>query len=154
MKKEDLDFLNSHKDCNFVEKKIKVSSKFIENKDDVLKEIKNFSPIDGWISTQSTSARRIQSSQFEVKDEYIISGEFCNSNGVSLSVRFNGEKWMLISYIEAEEDELLIKRKVKQLSKISDNTYINYDVFYKFDSDFGYRPYCSAFIGFTEGKND
>lgn len=154
MKKEDLDFLNSHKDCNFVEKKIKVSSKFIENKDDVLKEIKNFSPIDGWISTQSTSARRIQSSQFEVKDEYIISGEFCNSNGVSLSVRFNGEKWMLISYIEAEEDELLIKRKVKQLSKISDNTYINYDVFYKFDSNFGYRPYCSAFIGFTEGKND
>lgn len=154
MKKEDLDFLNSHKDCNFVEKKIKVSSKFIKNKDDVLKEIKNFSPIDGWISTQSTSARRIQSSLFEVKDEYIISGEFCNSNGVSLSVRFNGEKWILISYIEAEEAELLIKRKVKQLSKISDNTYINYDVFYKFDSDFGYRPYCSAFIGFTEGKND
>lgn len=154
MKKEDLAFLNSQKDCDFSEVKISVSSKSIVINDDIIKEIKNFSPIDGWISTQSTSARRIQNSQFEVGDEYIISGEFYNSNGVSLSVRFNGEKWILISYIEAEDGELLLKRKVKQLSKINDNTYINYDVFYKFDSDFGYRPYCSTFVGFTEGKND
>lgn len=152
MKKEDLDFLNSQKDCNFSEVKIKVSSKSIETNDDVIKEIKNFLPFHGWISTQSTSAHRIQNSQFEVGDEHIISGEFYNSNGVSLSVRFNGEKWIIITYIESEDGEIVLKRKVRQLSKINDNTYLNYNVFYKFDSDFGYRPYCSAFVGFTEEK--
>lgn len=154
MEKEDLEFLNTQlktKDV-FLEVKIKISSKFVSNNEDVVKEIKNFSPTDGWISLQSSSAERIQDSDFAVADERILAGEFYNSNGISLSVRFDGEKWTFITCHEIEEGDLVLKRNVRQLSKINNNTYLNYDVFYKFDTDFGYRPYCSAFTGFTEEK--
>lgn len=154
MEKEDLDFINSQlktKD-DFTEVRIKVSSKSVGNNEDVVKEIKNFSPADGWISLQSSPAKRIQNSDINVGDEHIIAGEFYNSNGVSLTVRFDGEKWIFITCHEIEGGNLVLKRNVRQLSKINDSTYLNYDVFYKFDADFGYRPFCSAFTGFTEGK--
>lgn len=154
MEKEDLGFLNSqlkNKD-DFQEVRIKTSSKFITNNEDAVKEIKNFSPSDGWVSLQSQSAKRIQNADFDIGDEHILAGEFCNSNGLSLSVRFDGSQWTFITYHELEDGDLVLKRNIRQLSKINDSTYLNYDVFYKFDADFGYRPFCSAFTGFTEEK--
>lgn len=153
MEKIDLDFLNKQYHGGFSQIKISVSSQLVENNSEVLDKIKNFSPTDGWISLQSTPAERWKD-DFDTKDEYIIAGEFYNTNGTSLSVRFDGERWNLYTYWENDEGETVIKRNVKQLSKIDDNTYLNYDVCYKFDSDLGYRPYCSAFTGFTEEKND
>ncbi|MCR5290524.1 MAG: hypothetical protein K6E51_11065 [Treponema sp.] len=156
MEKRDLDFLNEQTGCEneFSEVKINVSTKTIENHADMVKAIKDFAPVDGWISLQSSSAKRIQNANFDVGNEHVLAGEFYNSNGLSLSVRFNGEHWALITYLESEEGELVIKRNVRQLSKINDNTYLNYAVFYKLDSKLdpklGYRPYCSAFIGFSE----
>lgn len=152
MKKEDLDFINAQTKNEFSEVKINVSSKSIENNADVVKAIKDFAPIDGWISLQSSSAKRIQNAEFETGKESVLAGEFCNSNGLSISVRFDGDCWTIITFNESDDGELVLKRNVKQLSKINDNTYLNYDVFYKFDSELGYRPYCSAFTGFSEGK--
>ena len=154
MEKEDLEFVNSKlKTKNiFSEAMINVSSKSVANKEDAVKEIRNFSPADGWISLQSSSAKRIQNSDINVADEHILAGEFYNSNGISLSVRFDGERWIFVTCHKVEEGDLVLKKNVRQLSKINDTTYLNYDVFYKFDADFGYRPYCSAFKGFTEEK--
>ncbi|MCR4938734.1 MAG: hypothetical protein K5930_01335 [Treponemataceae bacterium] len=152
MEKKDLDFLNAQTKNEFSEVNINVSSKSEENNENVVNAIKDFAPIDGWISLQSSSAKRIQNTDFEVGNEHVLAGEFYNLNGVSLSVRFNGDHWTLITYYESEGGELVLKRNVRQLSKINDKTYLNYDVFYKFDSELGYRPYCSAFTGFSEGK--
>lgn len=153
MEKEDLEFLNKQYDCKnkFSEAKISVSSKYLDSNEDVVREIKNFSPTDGWISLQSTPAYRVQCADLKVGDEHILAGEFCNSKE-ALSVRFNGEKWVFITFLEVEGEKSDIKRKVRQLSKFGNSMYLNYDVFYKFDPDFGYRPYCSAFKGFTEEK--
>lgn len=153
MEKEDLEFLNSQCEKNeFSEAKINISSKSLEHHEDVIKEIKKFVPYDGWISLQSSPAKRIQDVNFDVNKGHILAGEFYNSKKESLSVRYDGDKWMFITYQESDDGKLVIKRKVRQLSKIGDNIYLNYDVFYKFDSELGYRPYCSAFTGFTEGK--
>lgn len=152
MNKEDLDFLNSQSKEKFSEAGLSINSKSIDNNDEVVKVIKDFSPSDGWISYQSSSAERIKSADFDVKKENIIAGEFYNSNGISLSVRFNGEVWNFFTYAEADNGESLIKKTVKQLSKINNDTYLIYDVYYKFDTELGYRPYCSAFTGFMEGK--
>ncbi len=153
MEKEDLKFLNSQCKNEFSEVKIIISSKSIENHEDVIKEIKNFVPNDGWISLQSTPVMRIHGVDFDVAQEHVIAGEFYNSKKESLSVRYDGEKWIFITYQESENGELAIKRNVRQLSKISNNTYLNYAVFfYEFDMKFGYRPYCSAFTGFMEDK--
>ena len=156
MEKIDLDFLNTQlklKDKDvFSEVKIKVSSMCVVNNEDAVKEIKNFSPVDGWISLQSSSAKRIRNTDFEVGDEHILAGEFINSNGVSLSVRFDGEEWNFVTCCELDSGNLVLKRNVRQLSKINDNTYLNYEAYYRYDSELGYRPYCSAFNGFTEGK--
>ena len=152
MNKEDLNFLNSQSGKNFSETKVSINSKSIENNASVIKAIKEFSPSDGWISYQSSSAERIKSADFEIKNENIIAGEFYNSNGISLSVRFNGEMWKFFTYTKSEDGELLLKINKKQLSKLSNDIYLTYDVYYKFDSELGYRPYCSAFTGFTEEK--
>lgn len=151
MEKKDIEFLNEHnKDSNFSEVQILLSSKMIDNNDSVINEIKNFQPNDGWVSFQSTSAKRINSADFDSNGENILAGEFHNSQGVSLSIRFDGEKWGLYSCKEDGEGEFVLKRNVKQLSKINDKTCLNYSVYYKFDAEIGYRPYCSAFKGFTE----
>lgn len=152
MNKEDLDFLNDKTKCNFCETKICVYSKSVDTNAEVLQEIKNFSPSDGWISFQSTPAKRINGIDFEVTEENILAGEFYNSNGTSLSVRFDSDNWKLFTYREAEEGFPVLKKNVKQLSKIGNDTYLNYDVFYEFDNELGYRPYCSTFTGFSEEK--
>ena len=152
MNKEDLDFLNDKTPFNFCETKICISSKTIGTNAEVLQEIRNFSPSDGWISYQSSPAKRISGMSFEVSGEYILAGEFYNTNGTSLSVRFNGENWNLFSYRESDDGVVVLKKNVKQLSKLGDNTFLNYDVFYKFDNELGYRPYCSTFTGFSEDK--
>ena len=152
MNKEDLDFLNSKNGEKFSEAKLTISSKSIDAKDDVINAIKGFSPSAGWVSYQSSSAEWIKSDGFEFKHENIIAGEFYNSDGISLSVRFNGEVWNFFTYAESDTGELLIKKTVKQLSKISDDTYLTYDVYYRFNSELGYRPYCSVFTGFSEEK--
>ena len=157
MEKEDLEFLNKQYDCKneFSETKISVSSKSFDSNEDAVREIQNFSPTDGWISLQSTPAYRVQSADITIGGEHILAGELCNSKE-SLSVRFNGEKWVFTTFREEEcenaNEESYVKRKVRQLSKFGNSTYLNYAVFYKFDPDFGYRPYCSAFKGFTEEK--
>ena len=76
MEKEDLEFVNSQlKTKNiFSEAMINVSSKSVANKEDAVKEIRNFSPADGWISLQSSSAKRIQNSDINVADEHILAG--------------------------------------------------------------------------------
>lgn len=152
MNKDDLDFLNSKNGVKFFEANIKINSKSMNTKEDVIKAIKDFSPSDGWISYQSSPAERVKSADFEIKNENIIAGEFYNSNGISLSVRFNGEVWKFFTCTESEDGELMLKMNKKQLSKLSNETYLTYDVYYKFDSELGYRPYCSAFTGFTEEK--
>lgn len=152
MNKEDLDFLNDKTQCNFCETKICISSKTIGTNAEVLQEIRNFSPSDGWISFQSSPAKRINDMDFEVVGEHVLAGEFYNSNGTSLSIRFDGESWNLFSYRESDDGVVVLKKNVKQLSKLGDNTFLNYDVFYKFDNELGYRPYCSAFTGFSEDK--
>lgn len=152
MEKEDLEFINSQTKDTFCDVKLSIITKCIDNNEALATEIKNFLPADGWISTQSTPAYRIQNSEFDIGDEHILAGEFYNSEKRSLSVRFNGDKWILTTYNEALDGELVLKQNVRQLSKIKDNVYLNYAVFYKYNTDFGYRPYCSAFIGFTEGK--
>ena len=152
MNKEDLFFLNDKTKCNFSETKICVYPKSVGTNAEVLQEIKNFSPTDGWISFQSTPAKRILGMDFELTDEHILAGDFFNSNGTSLSVRFDSENWKLFTYRESEEGVSVLKKNVKQRSKIGNDTYLNYDVFYKFDNELGYRPYCSAFTGFSEEK--
>lgn len=153
MEKKDLEFLNKYKDnnCIFSEKKIAISHESATCTSEVLKKIQEFFPSDGWISCQSSSAERWKA-DFDIKNEHIIAGEFYNSNGSSLSVRFGGDNWSLYTYRECDEGETVIKITTQQLSKINNNTYLNYDVFYKYDSNMGYRPYCSAFTGFTEEK--
>lgn len=153
MEKNDLDFLNKQYDCGFVEIGIAASRQSVSNNSEVLKTIKDFSPSDGWISWQSSPAERY-TGDFDAKGEHIIAGEFYNTNGTSLSVRFDGECWNVYTYRASEEGAPMMRRSVKQLSKINNNTYVSYDVYYRFDSKLGYRPYCSAFTGFTEVKND
>lgn len=152
MNKEDLDFLNSESGDNYSETKICIHSKSLDSNSDVVREIKNFSPADGWISYQSTTAKRVRGADFEVEGEHILSGEFYNINGTSLAVRFDGEKWNFFTCSESDDGDSVLKKNVKQLSKEGNNIYLNYDVYYRFDENFGYRPYCSAFTGFSEEK--
>lgn len=150
MEKENLEFLNSQSNIHFSDVKVDICSKIIECSENVVKEIKDFVPADGWISLQSTPAKRIQGTDFDAKGEHVLSGDFCNSNGVSLSVRFDGEKWNFFFCHESDAGEPVLKKSIRQLSKISDKIYLNYNVYYKFDPDLGHRTYCSAFTGFTE----
>ena len=151
MEKEDIAFLNGQKQgVQFSELKILLSTKSIGSNEDVLKAIKDFQPSDGWISLQSSPAKRIQGADFDINGEHILAGDFCNASGVSLSVRFDDECWKFSTCMEANEGELVLKRNVRQLSKISNHTYLNYDVYYKYEPEYGYRPYFSAFTGFTE----
>jgi hypothetical protein len=152
MNNEDLAFLNKQTQSNFTETKICVYPKTVGTNAEVLHEIKNFSPIDGWVSLQSTPAKRISGTDFEETDEHILAGEFFNTSGNSLSVRFDGKNWNLFTYKESDEGVSVLKKSVKLLSKLGNDTYLNYNVFYKFDNELGYRPYCSAFTGFSEEK--
>ena len=154
MEKEDLDFLNSKNSIKFSDTKIRICVETIGSKDEAVEKINNFVPCDGWISFQSTSAKRVQSTNYDVKGEHIIAGEFCNSDGISMSVRFDGDSWKFFTCIETGDGEPMLRKKVRLLSKISGNTYVNYNVYYKFDPELGYRPYYSAFIDFTEEKDD
>lgn len=150
MQQEDIDFLNKNSGTKFSEVKITVLAKSLTNNEDVIKEIKNFQPCDGWISLQSHSAERVQGVNFQINDEHILAGEFCNSDQKSLSVRFDGDCWRLFAYDESDDGKVVLKKNVKQLSKISDKTFLNYNVYYEFNDKLGYRPYCSSFVGFTE----
>lgn len=156
---------NKSKNC-FSVASIEVSSEAKNSNAEVIKAIESFSPTDGWFSRQSLKgAKRISPkawfSKIKITDEdcgYILSGEFFNEKkNESLAVRYDGEKWNLVFITTSKNkiEEKLIKQTKKQLSKLSDNkhtVYINYDVYYKFESEYGYRPYCSAFTGFTEEK--
>ncbi|MCR5765454.1 MAG: hypothetical protein K6G09_05700 [Treponema sp.] len=146
MIKEDIDFLK------LAEVKVCVSNVSVESLDEVKNKIKNFAPSDGWISFQSSSVKRIIDVKLDNIKEFILAGEFYNPNGTSLSIRYDGEKWNFFTFSESQDGEIVLKRSIKQLSKLSDNTYLNYDIYYKFDSELVYRPYCSAFTGFTEEK--
>ena len=153
MENKDLDFLNKQYGSQFVQIGIITSGQSVDNNSAVLQRIRDFSPSDGWISWQSSPAERYKD-DFDANGEYILAGEFYNTHGISLSVRFDGECWKMYTYKEADEGEPVIRESVKQLSRINNNTYINYNVYYRFDLKLGYRPYCSAFTGFTEVKND
>ena len=151
MQDEDIVFLNKQSEQTFSQVKISVLAEDIEEHDAVVTKIKDFSPTDGWISLQSTSAVRIQKTEdIDTKNEHILAGEFYKK-GSSLSVRFDGEKWNLFSCEEKDSDKsvLVLKREMEQLSKVGNK--IKYNVYYKYEDEFGYRPYCSAFIGF-EGE--
>lgn len=150
MIKEDIGFLK------LAEVKVCVSNVSVESLDEVKNKIKNFAPSDGWISFQSSSVKRIIDVKLDNIKEFILAGEFYNPNGTSLSIRYDGEKWNFFTFSESQNEsqngEIVLKRSIKQLSKLSDKTYLNYDIYYKFDSELGYRSYCSAFTGFTEEK--
>lgn len=164
-----LNILNENDDKtknNFSVASIEVSSEEKISNAEVIKAIESFSPTDGWFSRQSLKgAKRISPkawfSKIKITDEdcgYILSGEFFNKKkNESLAVRYDGEKWNLVFVTTSKNGivEKLIKQTKKQLSKLSDKehtVYINYDVYYRFESEYGYRPYCSAFTGFTEEK--
>ena len=155
MQNEDIVFLNKQSEQTFSEVNISVLAEDIEEHDAVVTKIKDFSPTDGWISLQSTSAVRVKNAaEIDTKNQHILAGEFYSKNGSSLSVRFDGEKWNLFTCEEEDSDksELVLKREIKQLSKdAKDNNKIKYNVYYKYEDEFGYRPYCSAFTGF-EGE--
>ena len=153
MQKDDIDFLNGQKpDASFSEVRICISAKSVDGSNEAVKAIKDFQPSDGWISFQSTSAKRVQGAEFDVVGENVLAGEFCNESGVSLSVRFNGDCWNFFTCMEALNGEPVLKRCVRQLSKINNKTYLNYAVYYRFEPELGFRPYFSAFTGFTEEK--
>lgn len=152
MIKEDIDFLGLE------EVKVCVSNDSVDSFDEVKNKIKNFAPSDGWISFQSSSVKRIKDIKIDDIKEFILAGEFYNQNGTSLSIRYDGEKWNCFTFSESQDEsqngEIVLKRSIKQLSKISNNTYLNYDVYYKFEPELGYRPYCSAFTGFIESTEE
>lgn len=153
MRKEDINFLNGQKqDANFSEVRVCISAKSFDSGDEAVKAVKSFCPSDGWISLQSTSAKRVCGAEFDVNGENVLAGEFCNESGASLLVRFNGDCWNSFTCMESTEGEPVLKRCVRQLSKINNKTYLNYAVYYKFEPELGYRPYFSAFTGFTEEK--
>ena len=88
---KDIDFLNEQSEQTFSKVNISVLAKNIATHDDVVTKIKDFSPTDGWISLQSTSAVRIQKIEdIDTKNEHILAGEFYKT-GISLSIRFDGE---------------------------------------------------------------
>ena len=155
MQNEDIVFLNKQSEQTFSEVNISVLAEDIEEHDAVVTKIKDFSPTDGWISLQSTSAVRVKNAaeidtKIDTKNQHILAGEFYKK-GSFLSVRFDGEKWNLFTCEEEDSDksELVLKREIKQLSK--EGNKIKYNVYYKYEDEFGYRPYCSAFTGF-EGE--
>ena len=159
MKKEDLDFLVRNVDSTFAQVDVDFSSKVVFGTDEVLMGIKEFNPIDGWVSYQSDSAKRIKNASEIENGKNIIAGEFCNASGDSLSVRFNGDGWVLCFCSERQGGTSCLRRTVKQLAKGSDGgkeLFIEYAVYGNFADDLngsdyrpiGYRPFCSAFKGF------
>lgn len=152
MTKEDFDFINKNSNKKFEFCKLSVSSKNVSSEKEIEEAIRNFSPVDGWISLQSTSAFRVKDSSFDTKGEHILAGEFINAQNISLSVRFTGDEWLCITSCENDDGEELVKSSSKQLSKLGEKVFLNYDVYYKSEKELGFRPYVSAFTGFSEGK--
>lgn len=152
MTKEDLDFINKNSNKEFELCKLSVSSKNVSSEKEIEDVIRNFSPVDGWISLQSTSAFRVKDSSFDTKGEHILTGEFINAQNLSLSVRFSGDEWLCITACENNDGEELVKSSTKQLSKLGEKVFLNYDVYYKSEKELGFRSYVSAFTGFSEGK--
>lgn len=152
MTKEDLEFINKNSDKAFEFCKLSVSSKNVSSEKEIEEVIRNFSPVDGWISLQSTSAFRVKDSSFDTKGEHILAGEFINAQNLSLSVRFSGDEWLCITTCENDDGEELVKSSTKQLSKLGEKVFLNYEVYYKSEKELGFRPYVSAFTGFSEGK--
>lgn len=152
MTKEDLEFINKASNKSFEVCRLSFSSKNVSSEKEIEELIRNFSPVDGWISLQSTSAFRVKNSTFDTKGEHILAGEFINGQNVSLSVRFTGDEWLCITTYESADGEELVKASIKQLSKLGKKVFLNYEVYYKLEKEIGFRPYVSAFTGFSEGK--
>lgn len=152
MTKEDLDFINKNSNKAFEFCKLSVSLKKVSSEKEIEDVIRNFSPVDGWISLQSTSAFRVKDSSFDTKGEHILAGEFVNGQNMSLSVRFSGDEWLCITTYENDDGEELVKSSTRQLSKLGEKVFLNYDVYYKSENELGFRPYVSAFTDFSEGK--
>lgn len=152
MTKEDLGFINKNSNKAFELCKLLISTKNVLSEKEIEEVIRNFSPVDGWISLQSTPAFRVKDSAFDLNGEHILSAEFINGQNMSLSVRFTGDDWLCITACENDDGEELVKSSTKQLSKLGEKVFLNYDVFYKSEKGLGCRPYVSAFKGFSEGK--
>lgn len=153
MLKKDLDFLNASIEDKFTETSVDFQSSIFSSINDLLQKIKDFNPIDGWISKQSTSAQRIQSfQQIKQDDEYILAGEFVNAADESLSIRFDGISWTAVVVKESISGDVVLKKTIKQLTALSSKHSIFYSIYYKSEKNLGYRPYASRFVKIEEDQ--
>lgn len=153
MQQNDLEFLNANIEDKLIEASIEFQSSVITNVNDLLQKVKDFSPVDGWISRQSTSAQRIQSfQQIKQDDEYILAGEFANAANESLSIRFDGISWLATTIKESDNGDVVLKKTTRQLTTLGPKHNIFYSVYYKNEKNLGYRPYASRFVKIEENQ--
>ena len=107
--------------------------------------ISNFSPLSGWVTTQSANLMLEDWVANPNGSGFILYGEFSKPNH-SMHIRQSRKGWSVTNYQEGMGEEVMVE-DVSFVSVRSDRELFCYRNYWRNHEGFGFRVFCSRFVG-------